>query len=108
MEIARIKKELDVEPMAVKRQRPRTRKQEQTPVYITHLHLPVSERILLYKDALSPQQLANEVGVNRETIYLWAAAGTLPVRRAGNRLKFDQGPTATWAKSREYLPVEQW
>jgi hypothetical protein len=56
---------------------------------------------------LTPQLLAAEVGVDRNTIYKWVRAGVLPVRRAGSSLKFDQGPTSTWAKGREFVPADQ-
>jgi excisionase family DNA binding protein len=85
----------------------RLHKQEQTPVYITHPHLPLSERILLYKRALSPQQVADEVGVHRITIYKWIKASTIPFRPAGRHLKSDQGPLSEWAKLREILPADQ-
>jgi hypothetical protein len=90
-----------------KRRKPRTRNQEQTPVYVTHPHLPLSQRILLYKLPLSPEQVAAEVDVVRNTVYRWISAGTLPVRPAGRFLKCDQGPLSEWAKKREILPSDQ-
>jgi hypothetical protein len=84
------------------------RRQKQLPPYITHRHLPVSERILMYKRPLNPEQVALEVDVDRNTIYRWVRAGTLPVRRAGRFLKFDQGPLVKWVKQREFIPLDQW
>jgi excisionase family DNA binding protein len=75
---------------------------------IPHPHLRLSERLLLYRLPLSAEQVAAEVDVDRNTIYRWVRAGTIPVRRAGRYLKFDQGPLAEWAKLREILPLDQW
>jgi DNA-binding XRE family transcriptional regulator len=69
--------------------------------------LPLSVRISRYTHALSPQELADEVGVDRETIYLWKKDGTLPWRPAGRHIKFDPAPTAEWAKRHEFLPIDQ-
>jgi hypothetical protein len=94
-------------PVLTKTRKQRGRKLEQTPVYLTHPHLPLSERFLMYKLPLSPQQVADEVDVVLDTAYRWIRAGTLPSRPAGRFHKCDQGPLADWAKKREFLPADQ-
>jgi hypothetical protein len=80
---------------------------EWVPPYISHPHLPPSKRILMYPRPLTPLDLANEVGVNRETMYLWIKAGTVPFRLAGRHYKIDPGPAAEWAEQCEFLPPRQ-
>jgi excisionase family DNA binding protein len=68
--------------------------------------LSLSERIRRYKKPLTPQQLADEVGVHRVTIYEWKKANKLPWRPAGRHIKFEQAATAEWAAHREFTPPD--
>jgi hypothetical protein len=84
-----------------------TRRINTKPVHVIDYSLPLSERIRRYKRALTPQQLADEVGVHLITIYKWKKARTIPFRPAGRHIKFDPAPTAEWARRREFLPLDQ-
>ena len=80
-------------------------KADWVPPYNSHPHLPPSKRILMYPRPLTPLDLANEVGVNRETLYLWIKADTIPFRLAGRHKKIDPGPAAEWAEQCEFSPA---
>lgn len=47
---------------------------------------------------LSPQQLADHLGVCRKTIYRWIKAGDLPAVRVGGVLRVSIVETERWMK----------
>jgi excisionase family DNA binding protein len=65
------------------------------------------DRLAAMKDLLGSKQVAELLGIHRQTLKNWVSSGKIPHSRLGSRIKFDPGALATWLAHRtliEYLP----
>ena len=47
-------------------------------------------------ECMCPEELARFLGVNRKTVYEYAARGVIPHRRLGRRIVFSRDQVVSW------------
>ncbi len=53
------------------------------------------------RNLLTPQELADELGVRISTIYHWSHIGYIPAVKLGNLLRFRRSSVEKWLEKRE-------
>ena len=62
----------------------------------------IASQIEAIGGAIKAPQLAQLLGVTRNTIYEWANEGRIPHLRMGRSIRFDTARLAAWVRSREH------
>ncbi len=53
------------------------------------------------KNLLTPQELADELGVKISTVYHWSHIGYIPIVKLGNLLRFRRSSVEKWIEKKE-------
>ncbi|MFH1373259.1 MAG: helix-turn-helix domain-containing protein [bacterium] len=59
------------------------------------------------RDLLTPQQLADVLGVKLSTIYYWSHTRYIPTVKMGRLLRFRRSSIERWLEKREKPPVNR-
>ena len=60
----------------------------------------MASKLLARKSLMTPEEVADVLGVTKATVLRWARNGTLPAIRIRNVVKFDSGNLARWLVAR--------
>jgi excisionase family DNA binding protein len=63
--------------------------------------MPAPTAALDARDILTPKELAERLKVKTSWVYKASAAGTIPVLRVGNYLRFDWNAVSAWLRKGE-------
>jgi excisionase family DNA binding protein len=63
-------------------------------------NLTVVDRIATMRGLLDSKQVAELLGIHRQTLKNWVSSGKIPYSRLGSRVKFDSATLAKWLDQR--------
>ena len=59
------------------------------------------EITIMPKNLLTPQELADELGIKISTVYHWSHMGYIPIVKLGNLLRFRRSSIERWIDKKE-------